>query len=588
MKMKAAVVCITVIGFLFVPVQTLLDVSPGDTKPNDDYIWPTDATHTITSTFGEFRKTHFHEGIDISTNNRTGYKVFAARDGYVWRISISQTGYGKALSLKHGDGFVTIYAHLKSFSDTLNRLVRDEQIRLERYPIDIVFEPFAIPVKKGNVIAYSGNTGIGSPHLHFEIRDESFNPVNPQLFEQIAKTDRLPPSISSIAVIPLDNNSSVSGKQKPLLLNAVTLRRGNYRLAQKVQASGRIGIAVNARDHVEGTWHRGGIHRLELSINDSLSFSAQLDRLNATEPKLIFLYYNLPLLKNGRGRFQQLFFEYKTSLPFFDNQLPGAGILDARTLGEGEHSFTIICKDVHGNAAQLSGTIALSHPPQREPSFIAGNPIEDGNKEEDVFTIPDDKSGWFSFDDNTLQVVYDSAAVFKPLNVRVEKLAEEGGVAFRLTPQNVLLNKGVRIFLRSPDPTNKFFSLFERNSYRFELRRTSYDSTTKYFSTMLTNTLCDIALLKDTVPPQISMFDFKINRKRPTAQFRVFDDLAGIDAKEIKTYIDGEFVIPEIDDRWRVVCKREQPLTKGAHEFTVVVKDNMGNRSSTTRKFTVQ
>ncbi|MEE9288816.1 MAG: hypothetical protein V3U69_04415, partial [Bacteroidota bacterium] len=34
-------------------------------------IWPTDASKRINSSFAEFRRTHFHAGIDISTNNRT-------------------------------------------------------------------------------------------------------------------------------------------------------------------------------------------------------------------------------------------------------------------------------------------------------------------------------------------------------------------------------------------------------------------------------------------------------------------------------------------------------------------------------------
>ncbi|MGB5875120.1 MAG: hypothetical protein WBH56_15480, partial [Bacteroidota bacterium] len=59
-----------------------------------DYLWPTDASNTITSTFGEFRRTHFHAGIDIRTHDRTGFPVFASRDGYVSRIWASPNGYG--------------------------------------------------------------------------------------------------------------------------------------------------------------------------------------------------------------------------------------------------------------------------------------------------------------------------------------------------------------------------------------------------------------------------------------------------------------------------------------------------------------
>src|SRR5512134_1440768 len=81
-----------------------------------DYAWPTDASRKMSSAFASFRTMHFHAGIDVSTNGRTGYKVFASRDGFVSRISVSPYGYGKLLHVRHPDGFTTVYAHLKGFS----------------------------------------------------------------------------------------------------------------------------------------------------------------------------------------------------------------------------------------------------------------------------------------------------------------------------------------------------------------------------------------------------------------------------------------------------------------------------------------
>ena len=91
-----------------------------------DYIWPTDASHRITSSFAEYRSTHFHGGIDISTNGRKGYPVYAVRDGFVYRIRISPTGYGKMLYVKHKDGYVSTYAHLQTFNRSEERRVGKE------------------------------------------------------------------------------------------------------------------------------------------------------------------------------------------------------------------------------------------------------------------------------------------------------------------------------------------------------------------------------------------------------------------------------------------------------------------------------
>ena len=84
-----------------------------------DYIWPTSARPKITSSFAEFRSSHFHAGLDIGTGNRTGADVYAARDGYVARIELSPYGYGRFLILRHGDGFYTTYAHLSAYMDKL-------------------------------------------------------------------------------------------------------------------------------------------------------------------------------------------------------------------------------------------------------------------------------------------------------------------------------------------------------------------------------------------------------------------------------------------------------------------------------------
>src|SRR3989442_391774 len=134
-----------------------------DTVRRADYLWPTDAGRAVTSSFAEYRSGHFHGGIDISTHGQTGYKVFSARDGYVFRIRITPDGYGKMLYIRHADGYVTAYAHLKTFNGEINRMARAEQYRRGTYEIDLMPDPGSHPVRKGELIAYTGDTGFGPP-----------------------------------------------------------------------------------------------------------------------------------------------------------------------------------------------------------------------------------------------------------------------------------------------------------------------------------------------------------------------------------------------------------------------------------------
>ena len=74
----------SVIIFVFIFVSKLF--SEDRAKFNTDiydYNWPIKAKPFITSSFAEYRATHFHAGIDISTEHAIGLEVYSARDGYV-------------------------------------------------------------------------------------------------------------------------------------------------------------------------------------------------------------------------------------------------------------------------------------------------------------------------------------------------------------------------------------------------------------------------------------------------------------------------------------------------------------------------
>ncbi len=72
--------------------------------PQNYFANPLDINLRLSGTFGELRSNHFHSGLDIKTNQRTGAKVYATASGYVSRIKIERYGYGKALYIRHPNG----------------------------------------------------------------------------------------------------------------------------------------------------------------------------------------------------------------------------------------------------------------------------------------------------------------------------------------------------------------------------------------------------------------------------------------------------------------------------------------------------
>lgn len=132
----------------------------------------------VTSGFGSYRYGHFHAGIDFSTGGKIGKPIYAVSGGKIIRIRASYTGYGKAIYLELKNGDVLVYAHLSRFSRSLERKVRYYQKRRKKYRIDISLDP-PYKVHEGEIIGFSGASGAGPPHLHFEWRTKKGYSINP-------------------------------------------------------------------------------------------------------------------------------------------------------------------------------------------------------------------------------------------------------------------------------------------------------------------------------------------------------------------------------------------------------------------------
>ncbi len=105
-----------------------------------------------------------HNGVDFAA--RRGTPVFTTGNGRASLVG-NNGGYGKTVIIDHGDGYTTLYAHLRGFA----RGMRKGKV-----------------VKQGQVIGYVGTTGVSTgPHLHYEfrIRGRHRDPLRVQLARSI-------------------------------------------------------------------------------------------------------------------------------------------------------------------------------------------------------------------------------------------------------------------------------------------------------------------------------------------------------------------------------------------------------------------
>ncbi|MCP4148675.1 MAG: M23 family metallopeptidase, partial [bacterium] len=163
------------------------------TKKFKKYRWPLNINNGYSSSFQEFRSSHFHGGIDLRTFQKTGYPVYAITDGSVYKIKMTKRGAGKGLFFKHSDGNTSIYYHLDRFSkalETISKKVRQQKGK--KYFGDYTLKN-PLQLKRGQLLAYAGETGAGFAHLHLEIRDKYYYAINPFDRIEIPGRDRVPP-----------------------------------------------------------------------------------------------------------------------------------------------------------------------------------------------------------------------------------------------------------------------------------------------------------------------------------------------------------------------------------------------------------
>lgn len=321
----------------------------------------------LSSSFGESRTTAFHAGIDIKTWGRTGYEVRAIDDGYIERVRTSPWGYGRAVYQRLSDGRMAVYAHLEAFVGPALQRVRAAQQESMRYSIDLWFKEGEIPVRRGEVIARSGESGAGPPHLHLELRDRDNIPINP-LLGDYAIDDATPPVLKRLALVPLGRYSRVDGRAEPF---SVALRwdepSRSFAASDTVQVRGRIGVAVLVWDRAEAAANKLAPHQLGLRVDGQDAFLVSYDRISYADGHQVQLDRLSIDYPGGTGRFHALFRPPGSRLEFY--QRPGDGLLRSAVgtgpgfLSEGVHQIEVFAVDANGNRARALLHIAVNDVP---------------------------------------------------------------------------------------------------------------------------------------------------------------------------------------------------------------------------------
>ena len=302
----------------------------------------------LSGNFSELRPNHFHTGLDYKFGGVEGEPIYAVADGWVHRIKISSFGYGNVLYLKHPSGHITLYGHLRTFNPSLHAWMKKKMYAAKQNELELTLERGELPVKKGELIAYGGNTGSsGGPHLHFEIRDSLDRAMDPLLAGFTEIVDKLPPTPQKIAIVPLEIDSRVNGKFQRIEVTPV-LNGSSYRIATPITVSGRVGLEIQGYDKLDGADNQNGFPKFEVADDSGTLFKLEVDKVD-------FTYTRHFLLHTHQNRFTRLYQQKDLKFDFLSPNAPGTGafLLEAGT----KKNVKVTLRDAYDNARIVQLTL---------------------------------------------------------------------------------------------------------------------------------------------------------------------------------------------------------------------------------------
>ncbi|WP_027420384.1 M23 family metallopeptidase [Crocinitomix catalasitica] len=533
----------------------------------------------LAGNFGEMRSNHFHTGLDIKTQGVEGHEILAIEDGYVSRVRISEWGYGKALYIDHPNGLTSVYAHLSAFPDKIDDLIYMHQQKNEAFQVDEIVLSDSVFVKKGELIAYSGNSGGSSaPHLHFEIREtKSEHALNPLLFKCYRDliADNRPPDIRGIKLYAVSNQGYlIPGKSTYYTCtkkgdNWVINNDKPINIDNLYTENSYLGFGFHTTDKLDAAYNTCGIHHTVLNRNDTTVQEQVINYINFDNNRYLNSHQDYYSFKQEKKNIHK---HFKTDL----------NPLNIYKINEGKISwnnaashYNFIAYDVHGNKENVKFEL---NAPTAKP---AKNPLSNTN----AYYFPDSVNTFLKED---FQVLMEPGTFYEPLQktYRKDTISKYLSPIYEFSESTIPVQK--RYDLRIKVPTE----LTDVNRFKLGIgvlddrNRLSFlggfyiddwvETASKQFGKFI--------LVIDSIAPIIQPLDFSKGKdisKFSTLELTIEDNLSGI--KTFAAYLNGSWVLTNWDRRKKryiiPLDKRSKKiLVEGKNFINIIAIDMKGNK----------
>ena len=539
---------------------------------SQQYLSPLDFNLLISGTFGELRNNHFHSGIDIKTEGVEGQKVRSISDGYVSRIKVSTSGYGKAIYITHPKtGHTSVYAHLQKFNNRISKFVKKKQYERESFEINIFLNDTTLKISKGEIIALSGNTGgSNGAHLHFEIRDtKSEHPINPLQFN-FKVVDNISPLIKKIKIYAFDT-TLVDGYNRDKIY-PIKQYNNILTIDETPIVNGSFALAIFTYDKADYAYNKNGIYSIKVFIDNTLSYQFEVNELDFSTTRYINAHIDYCENKLSKNRYHRCFKLPNNKLLNYSNLINNGIISFKDTL---LHSVDIIVNDIYKNEAKLSFKIKSTNNPFLKKCTLPANTF---NK---IFYY--DSSNTFTTND--IKIDMPAYSIYEDLMFEyqiTDSIKDTYGNIYSIHNKNIPVHLKYTIeikadiadslksktYIASTDSNGNYWyhgGKWEKNIIKTKVREFG-----------------DFCIVADTINPEIkgvNIFPFKTINKQTSIKLTIKDKHSGI--KSFRGEIDGKWILMDYDYKRNILrYDIENDLKKGQHTFKLNVTDNVGNESN--------
>lgn len=518
---------------------------------------PFDFPIIFSGNFGEIRANHFHGGLDFKTGGAIGKPVRALADGYISRIRVTH-GSGYVLDVTYDNGYSTINRHLSAFVGDIARRIEDLQYEKESWEVEITPDPDEYPVKAGQIIALSGNTGYSfGPHLHLDMIETATDEyIDPLPFFMDKVKDKTAPRAEGIMLFPQPGKGVVEGKQ--------TRRAFPAHPTKPITAWGLIGAGIRAYDYMDGVQNKYGVKTVILEVDGEEVFRSTVDRFAYEENRYINSWTH--------GQYMKSFIEPGNHLRMLHASNGNRGLVDINE--ERPYRFVYTLSDALGNTSKVCFTV------QGQKTAIA--PVEHREK----YALKWDKVNYLQ--EPGLELVIPKGMLYDNVLLNYSVRADSGDIAFtyQLNDTRIPMHDAcdLRIGLRRrpvEDMTKYYVAGVTARGGKYRIGGKYEDGVMK----VRIRDLGTYTVAVDTVPPVITPVNQAQWGRTGKIIFKAKDKETGINT--YRGTIDGKYALfgKPNSISGNLVCELDPKHVEkgGKHVVEMTVTDGCGN--CTTEQF---